>query len=652
MARRRLTLVQSAAWGDSQTHGINDAGEIVGVTGTQFGGVRPFIYLPTALHGLSSGLHEIGPTMAGYTGSGSSPLSVTARIFINNRGQALLTPGIDGFMATNGFLWQRGQSWPLEQLADTSGYQNRQTGGNPWSADYRADDPQNSGLLAHHAPRGFNDRGEILLNTVVASYVSENDYDHVLLLFRPKLVASIALDSEKSAPGATNKVRLRLRNASTATLTSPGTPVLHWDGPGTPNILSGPTMVSTNSWSPGVANEWVWTFRFTNETTGTWVAQGSAGTNNSTLAESALLKVLDQADLWVRRTNDVAWKGNDIYFEEPVASQTRETRIQPTETASFNVRVQNDSERSRELTVQAVASGDPGWLATYKQDATNVSALITGGGLNVGTLASGAFVDLTVELRGSNALDSGSRREIVFTGKPLGATNGSDVVKVAAEVLNEIIVNSTGDQPDASLTDGVPDVNTNMPDLQTTLRCAIDFANRKAGKDIIKFQIPDDDLNYYGGRPLIQPRSAFSNIVDAVIIDGWSQDPSSDAPVIEISGLLLVDRPSRPEAAISLGQLLNWDGAASGLDIQARDCEIRGLRIFGFPLCGIRLRAGGTIVQGNHIGFRITGSEMYPAANGAGGVRSVPDVPYEYYVPYQYHLLRGAGIGGRARIFL
>lgn len=56
--------------GYSQTHDINDASEIVGVTGTQAGGVRPFIYLPAAAHGLGAGLHEIGPTMIGYTGSG------------------------------------------------------------------------------------------------------------------------------------------------------------------------------------------------------------------------------------------------------------------------------------------------------------------------------------------------------------------------------------------------------------------------------------------------------------------------------------------------------------------------------------------------------------------------------------------------------
>ena len=181
------------------------------------------------------------------------------------------------------------------------------------------------------------------------------------------------------------------------------------------------------------------------------MAQGSAGNVNSTLRESALLKVFDQADLWVRRTNDVGWKGNDIYFEGPLAAQTRETPIRPTETAAFNVRVQNDSERSRELTVKAVASGDPGWQVTYQQGATDISAVITGPRMNVGTLASGAYVDLTVTLRGTNALDSGSRREIVFTGKALGATNGADTVMVAAEVLNEIIVNSTRDEPDARL---------------------------------------------------------------------------------------------------------------------------------------------------------------------------------------------------------
>jgi len=620
--------------GYSQTHGINDAGEIVGVTGTQGGGVRPFIYLPAAAHGLTSGLNEIGPTMPGYTGTGGNPLPVTARLFINNRGQVILTPSfrpssLSPGSPTNNFLWQRGQSWPLAQLADVSGYSspyNPNPGDSPWFARSDYDPEIGAGSnLAESVIRGFNDRGEILIDTVL-SYDSppETLYDEVVLLFRPKLTSSLALDQDRIAPGTTNKVRLRLLNEFTADISAPGTPTLHWDGPGAPVIVNGPTLASTNaSWSPGVTNEWVWTFYFTNETKGIFVAQGSAGTNNSMIAEGSLLKVQDQADLWVRRTNDSVWKGDDIYAEAALPSQTREMAIQPTETAAFQIRLQNDSERARALTVKATASSDPGWLATYKLGVTDISSLITNAGYNTATLATGEFVDFNVALKAAtNALDPESRIEVTLLGKTVGGTNGADVVKIAASVLNNIIVNTTGDEADANLTDGVPDVNTNSPGLQTTLRCAIDFANRREGADLIKFEIPANDGNWVDGLPQIEPATALPDITETVVIDGWTQNTNATTPPVALSGKRLT-RPPRPTSPLLYYE---WPGAIPALTVRGEACELRGLIINQFPT-GVELAgAGSHVIEGCFFGLSAAGdNSLGNGANGGGSLAALRD---------------------------
>jgi hypothetical protein len=95
----------------------------------------------------------------------------------------------------------------------------------------------------------------------------------------------------------------------------------------------------------------------------------------------------------------------------------------------------------------------------------------------------------------TNAPPGDQMRVLLELVDPRAPTDTLDVVEAVTDVATDIIVNSTGDEPDADLTDNVPDVDLNKPGLQTTLRCAIDFANRRVGKDTIKFKIPSDDPN-------------------------------------------------------------------------------------------------------------------------------------------------------------
>jgi CSLREA domain-containing protein len=125
---------------------------------------------------------------------------------------------------------------------------------------------------------------------------------------------------------------------------------------------------------------------------------------------------------------------------------------------------------------------------------------------------------------------------------------------------NRFIVNSTGDAPDANLTDAA--CETAIPG-QCTLRAAIQQSNATSGMQTTAFNVGG------GGPQTIMPGSALPDITDAVVIDGTSQPGSG---------------PWR----ISL----NGSGAGVGVD-------------------GLRFVGGGSLVQDLSIGsFRGDGTEL------------------------------------------
>ena len=141
-----------------------------------------------------------------------------------------------------------------------------------------------------------------------------------------------------------------------------------------------------------------------------------------------------------------------------------------------------------------------------------------------------------------------------------------------------LIVNSTGDAPDAEPNDGVADVNIATPGLQTTFRAAIQVANAQSGKDTITFNIPTGALT-------IQPQSALPTITDAVIIDATTQ------PGIEIDGS-------------------NAGTNTHGLTITGGNSTIHGLTINRFSGDGIRLEGnGGNVIEKNKIGTDTSGTK-------------------------------------------
>lgn len=147
-----------------------------------------------------------------------------------------------------------------------------------------------------------------------------------------------------------------------------------------------------------------------------------------------------------------------------------------------------------------------------------------------------------------------------------------------------IIVNRTGDEVDAETTDSVCDVDPNTPENQCTLRAAIQVANARTGRDLIKFDIMG------AGVHTITPQTALPTITQPVLIDATTQAGYAGTPVIELSGA-------------AAGQLTN------GLYITGGTTTVRGLAINRFGGEGIFIQDGaGNIIESCMIGTNPAGT--------------------------------------------
>jgi uncharacterized repeat protein (TIGR01451 family) len=147
-----------------------------------------------------------------------------------------------------------------------------------------------------------------------------------------------------------------------------------------------------------------------------------------------------------------------------------------------------------------------------------------------------------------------------------------------------IIVNRTGDEVDADPNDSVCDVDPNTAENQCTLRAAIQVANARAGRDLIKFDINGTGLH------TITPQTALPTITQSALIDATTQPGYSSTPVIELSGA-------------AAGQLVN------GLYITGGTTTVKGMAINGWGGYGIFLENGaGNIIESCMIGTNPAGT--------------------------------------------
>ena len=180
----------------------------------------------------------------------------------------------------------------------------------------------------------------------------------------------------------------------------------------------------------------------------------------------------------------------------------------------------------------------------------------------------------------------------VFNRCEIGARGES---AAGAQCESEIIVNTTGDEPDEDTSDTECDVDEASSGLQCTLRAAIRVANDLAGPDTIKFNIPGS------GVQTIAPATALPNITSKVTIDGTSQPGYSASPLIEIQGSL---------AGNGVNGLV-FLGASN-------QSTVKALTINRFEQAGVLFQSSENRIENSWIGLSADGLSAGSPVQGAG----------------------------------
>jgi CSLREA domain-containing protein len=110
--------------------------------------------------------------------------------------------------------------------------------------------------------------------------------------------------------------------------------------------------------------------------------------------------VASRVDALIKKSSEAvtAFAMNDVYQLTPHFAQI-ETQSISVGTASYQMKVQNDTNLTRTVRVQAAASAEAGWTIVYKRGATDITTAIkSSGGYRTGSLAPGASEIITIEM--------------------------------------------------------------------------------------------------------------------------------------------------------------------------------------------------------------------------------------------------------------
>ena len=298
-------------------------------------------------------------------------------------------------------------------------------------------------------------------------------------------------------------------------------------------------------------------------------AAGTPVALTESLASPQITVTGPTGDLILKREveSSLQYGGDGVHQTVAADPQIRSNIVGTNETSSFDVVIHNnDDKKPRVYRLAAVESDRQGWDVHYLwggQDITAHARTLTGA--EFPPLATNGTYIISVQMTPTN-VPVGS---IMQSTLALSATNSPlqtlDVVQANTELAREIVVNSTGDLPEtaeACATDCGCDTGRTLPngDAECTLRAALEVSNHHPGKDIIRFQIPEQDPKFGGGLPLLAPRRELPRITDAVVIDGFSQAPGIRGPAVELTGASIPRPPAPPAVDLDLyaGELLHW----------------------------------------------------------------------------------------------
>ncbi len=199
------------------------------------------------------------------------------------------------------------------------------------------------------------------------------------------------------------------------------------------------------------------------------------------------------------------------------------------------------------------------------------------------------------------------------------------------------IVNSVGDESDASLADGICKTINNECTLRAAIEQANDTANLTTGGGIV-FDVPDEIRFAIDGTGVhtIRPQTPLPNVVDAVRIDGYTQSGAS---------------PNTLQVGNDAVLLIELDGSlagvnADGLFLNVTGSVILGLVINNFGQDGIQvLGFGESEIEGNFIGTDPTGTIARGNGNNGIGIRNSASNRIGGTEPAQRNLISGNGTG-------
>ena len=137
--------------------------------------------------------------------------------------------------------------------------------------------------------------------------------------------------------------------------------------------------------------------------------------------------------------NQIGNKGEETYIGDNIynttgADQTKSQTVNNNVTATYEIKVENDSSAPDALNVSGTAGGG-GWTVTYYDALTggsDITSDVIGGGWSTGVLAPGASKEIRVEVTPDGTLPGGSSKEVLITSTSAFGGTTQDTVKAVS----------------------------------------------------------------------------------------------------------------------------------------------------------------------------------------------------------------------------
>ena len=172
-----------------------------------------------------------------------------------------------------------------------------------------------------------------------------------------------------------------------------------------------------------------------------------AGINDKTTWNFTSVTAIYQPDNQIRNRGEETYIGDNTY-NTTGADQTKSQTVDNSVTATYEIKVGNDSNAPDALNVSGTAGGG-GWTITYYDalsGGSDITSDVIGGGWSTGVLAPGASKEIRVEVTPDSTVAGSSSKEVLVTSTSAFGDASQDAVKA---------VNVTSVLPGDANSDGV-----------------------------------------------------------------------------------------------------------------------------------------------------------------------------------------------------